>query len=98
MKTLKARVEDSFTENDKDQAKQYLDWLQTTLYDLIGIIRRNAILLLILIAAFEFVEESSRASFELGGFHIDKTSSALPIIPALVAYFFFRDCHRPGQV
>ena len=96
MRNFKARVEESFPDNG-DQAKQYLDLLYTTICDLVGNIRRNATLSLLLIAVFEFVEQSSSASFDLGGFHVGKNSAVLPLIPALTAYFFLEIVIGGGQ-
>jgi hypothetical protein len=67
VKNLRERIELSFSEDDHENVGQYIDWLRATLFDLSANVRRTGILLVFLMAIFEFVEFSGSATI-LGGF------------------------------
>ena len=89
-KTLKRRVFDSFPEGASEDAEQYLEWLRSTLSDISANLRRTVIVLITLMAVFEIIIDTSRATFTLAGFSISKGSITLQFIPALISYLYLQ--------
>lgn len=89
-RTIKERVESSFSKDDKDKIYQYLEWLRIEMSDLTQDIRRMTLVLLLLIAAFEFLLGEHGTRITLGVFKIGRGSVAVVLIPALVAYLYLQ--------
>jgi hypothetical protein len=89
-KKLKQRIIDSFPEGDREGAKQYLDWIRSALTDVSANLRRSVMLMILLMAVFEFIIQSRRSSFTLAGFSVAEGSIVLKFIPALVAYLYLQ--------
>src|SRR5689334_15933131 len=90
MKTVKARVTDSFSADDRDRVQQYLDWLRSALTDQSASLRRTVTLLIVIMAAFEFIIQSPHSSFQLAGFRINRGSIVLQFLPAITAYLYLQ--------
>lgn len=100
-KKLKDRIFDSFEDNDRDSAKQYLEWLNSKISDVCAQGRRSATLLIFVIVAFEFLIGSPRSRFNLAGFSVTRDSVVLQFIPALAAYLILQvivDTERLGNL
>jgi hypothetical protein len=89
-KTLRDRITDSFADDDRESARQYIEWLRAATSELSASLRRTVTFLIVLIAAFEFITESPKSAYTIAGFRIDKGSIVLQIIPAVTAYLFFQ--------
>jgi hypothetical protein len=89
-KDIKTRVQSAFGDDDQDEAKQYLDWLRTSISEYSSTVRRNIALLITLIAIFELIVSTRKSSFALSGFHIDRSSVVFQALPALVAYLYMQ--------
>jgi len=90
MRTIRERVEDSYTDEEPDKVSKYLDWLNAVISDLTQNIRRSALLILLLAAAFELVSTSPRTQITFSIFSISKGSVVLQFIPALVSYLYLQ--------
>jgi hypothetical protein len=99
-KSIERRVHDSFDDHPK-KALQYSEWLRTSISDYIQNMRRNAAVLLLLVAIFELVLNSRNAEISIGSFHVSKGSVVLTFIPAVVGYLYLEvvlDSQRIDQV
>lgn len=90
MKDIKDRIKDAFADDDREGVRQYVEWLRAALSDVSANLRRTVLLLLALIAVFEFVVESQNSAYVIAGFRVDRGSIVLQFIPALVAYLYLQ--------
>jgi hypothetical protein len=89
-KNIQERVTDSFAKSDRDDVREYLTWLRSSIGDNSQSVRRLVLFILLLIAAFELVSESPVISVTLGTFRIYRGSIVAVFIPALVSYLYLQ--------
>ena len=89
-KRLQTRISETFTADNREDAKAYLDWLNSAISDIAQNSRRVVMLMLFLVAIFEFLIQSPKFTFTLAGFVISKSSIVLKFIPALAAYLYLQ--------
>lgn len=90
MKNIKERVRDSFSSDDREDLARYLDWSRSTLSEYAQNIRRSATVLVLLVAIFELVVNSSNAKISIGSFQITRSSLALVFLPMIVAFLLLQ--------
>lgn len=85
-KSARSRVESTF-DADSQQADvvQYIEWLRSSISDCTASLRKNVLIILLLIAAFELVLESPGSEITLGSFQLHKGSVILLFVPVVVA-------------
>jgi hypothetical protein len=84
-------ITDSFTNTDNEEkVAKYLDQLYAAISDYTQKIRRDSLLVLLLVTAFELVNSSSDTKFSIGSFSFNKGSIVLQFVPAVVAYLFLQ--------
>lgn len=89
-KSIAKRVADSFDNDDsRDKLPQYLEWLQNAIANYSQNLSRLATLMILLIAAFELVSDSSGLQISIGSFKISRGSTVLEFLPCLVSYLYF---------
>jgi hypothetical protein len=88
-KSIEDRVKDSFSPDDKESAKYYLDVLTNTLKDYADGIRRSAALMLGFMAVFELVLKGIIKQTTIGPFVLSGSTFIAAFMPTAVAYFFY---------
>ena len=86
--SIRLRVGKSFKAEDHEDLTEYLEWLRSTINDMSRSLQRTMISMVLLIAAFEFIDQSPKSQITLGPFRIYEGSIILVFIPALVAYLY----------
>lgn len=89
-KKLDERVKEAFTENDKEQAIKYLDWLRPTILDYAASIRRSSLVMILLVAIFELVISAKDIKITIGSFQVARGSIVLVFLPPLIAYLYMQ--------
>lgn len=90
-RSIAKRIENSFDKaSDQDKIFQYLDWLRNTIVSYSQNLSRLTTFLILLIAAFELVSDSSGLQISIGSFKISKGSMVVEFLPCLVAYLYFQ--------
>ena len=89
-KPIAQQVEESFSEDDSKEIEKYLDWTLARVQDYAQSLRRNFALIILLVAAFELVNQTKGSSMTVGAFRLDKGSVALQLIPPLVAFLYLQ--------
>jgi hypothetical protein len=98
---IQKRIEESFDKDDREQVLKYMDWIYSSILDYVQTVRRNAAVLLLLIAAFELVVESRNTTLSIGSFSISKNSVALVFVPAIVGFLLMQillDTQKAGRL
>ena len=83
-------IQGSFADADEEKVSKYLDRLYAAISDYTQRIRRDSLLVLLLVSAFELVNNSPGTQFSVASFSIHKGSPVLWFVPAVVAYLFFQ--------
>lgn len=83
-------IQDSLADTDEEKVSKYLDRLYAAISDYTQNIRRDSLLVLLLVTAFELVNSSPGAQFSVASFSFHKGSVVLQIVPAVVAYLFLQ--------
>jgi hypothetical protein len=89
-KSISERVEESFNEDNSEEIEKFLDWTLARVQDYAQSLRRNFALIILLVAAFELVNQTNNGSVTIASFHLDKGSVALQFIPPLVAFLYLQ--------
>jgi hypothetical protein len=84
------RISDSFDNNDLERTSKYLDLLRQTMSGYTADMRRNGLLMLLLVGAFELVDYSKNTQITVASFSLHKGSVVLQFIPALVSYLYLQ--------
>jgi uncharacterized protein YegL len=66
IKGLTQRVSESFNDDQHEDSSQYIDWVSAAIVSRSQSLRRMVTLIVLLIAAFEVVNESPRTQLTLG--------------------------------
>jgi hypothetical protein len=90
MQDIESSIGEGLEGSDPDNSAKYIDWLQSTATESSQQARRLFIWILVLMAAFGLVAESSGTTLSIGNFHIYKGSVVLQFIPALVSLCFLQ--------
>jgi hypothetical protein len=88
-RTIPERVEASFAK-DEEKLFRYLEWLRASMAELSQNVRRMALMLLLLVAAFEFLLNTPNVEITLGIVKITSSPVVLQLIPAVVSYVFLQ--------
>src|ERR1035438_847812 len=91
-KDIKARVQDSFHEDDRENVFKYLDWTRSTLLDYSQSTRRTSTIMLLVVAVFELVVSSRNSSISISSLRVTRSSVAFEALPVLLAFFFLQQC------
>lgn len=83
-------IQGSFVDTDKEKISKYLDRLYAAISDYTQNIRRDSLLVLLLVTAFELVNSSPGTRFSVASFSFHKGSVVLQVVPAVVAYLFLQ--------
>jgi len=83
-------IKGSFADTDEDKLSKYLDRLYAAIFDYTQKIRRDSLLVLLLVTAFELVNSSPGTQISVGSFSIHQGSVVLRFVPAVVAYLFLQ--------
>lgn len=83
-------IQDSFADADEEKVTKYLDRLYAAISDYTQNIRRDSLLVLLLVTAFELVNSSPGTQFSVASFSFHKGSVVLQFVPAVVAYLFLQ--------
>jgi hypothetical protein len=95
------RINDSFDGKDKEQTFQFMDWMRATILDYGQSIRRNATIMILLVAVFELIVSSSNTAISIGSFKIARGSIALVFLPAITSFLFLQiilDTQKVGRL
>ncbi len=84
------QIQDSFAYTDDEKVSKYLDRLYAAISDYTQNIRRDSLLVLLLVTAFELVNSSPGTPFSVASFSFHKGSVVLQFVPAVVAYLFLQ--------
>ena len=84
------QIQGSFADDDKEKISKYLDRLYAAISDYTQSIRRDSLLVLLLVTAFELVNSSPGTQFSVASFTFHKGSVVLQVVPAVVAYLFLQ--------
>ena len=84
------RIQDSFADTDSEKISKYLDRLYAAISDYTQKIRRDSLLVLLLVAAFELVNSSPGTPLSVASFKFHRGSVVLQFVPAVVAYLFLQ--------
>jgi len=87
-KSITRRIDESFSHIDRDDTRVYLEWLNSSISDLLQNMRRTMALAALLVAVYILVEESPKTTFSLAGFQISKGSLVFEFIPVLCGISF----------
>jgi len=90
IKGLTQRVSESFNDDQHEDSSQYIDWVSAAIVSRSQSLRRMVTLIVLLIAAFEVVNESPRTQLTLGSFQLSKGSVVIQFVPVLVSFFYFQ--------
>jgi hypothetical protein len=82
------RIDDSF--DDDAQVIKYMEWVRSTMLDYVQSVKRNAALLLLLIAAFELVADARGNAFSVGSFRIARGSIVLTFLPPIASFLYYQ--------
>lgn len=96
-KSIEARVQDSFSEANREDIFKYLDWVRSTILDYSQTMRRMATFLILLIAAFEIVANSRKSQITIASFQIARGSVVLTLLPGLVAFLVLQMMTDAGK-
>ena len=88
-KSIRDRINDSFSTDDKDSLKYYLDSVAGAWKDYADGIRRSATIMLILIAVFELLLSNSAQRVTFGPVVLTGVTTVITFIPTVVAYFYY---------
>jgi hypothetical protein len=83
-------ISDSVANTGEEKVPKYLDQLYAAISDYTQKIRRDSLLVLVLVAAFELVNSSPDTKFSVASFSFNKGSIVLQFVPAVVAYLFLQ--------
>jgi hypothetical protein len=83
-------IQGSFADADEEKVSKYLDRLYAAISDYTQNIRRDSLLVLLLVTAFELVNSSPGSQFSVASFSFHKGSVVLQFVPAVVAYLFLQ--------
>jgi hypothetical protein len=83
-------VQDSFSDASEEKISKYLDRLYAAISDYTQSIRRDSLLVLLLVTAFELVNSSPGTQFSVASFTFHKGSVVLQVVPAVAAYLFLQ--------
>ena len=83
-------IQGSFADADEEKISKYLDRLYAAISDYTQNIRRDSLLVLLLVTAFELVNSSPGTQFSVASFSFHKGSVVLQFVPAVVAYLFLQ--------
>ena len=83
-------IQGSFADANEEKIPKYLDRLYAAISDYTQNIRRDSLLVLLLVTAFELVNSSPGAQFSVASFSFHKGSVVLQVVPAVVAYLFLQ--------
>jgi hypothetical protein len=89
-KSIEDRIKASFDEDDKEETLKYMDWINSALLNYCQDVRRNAGFLLLLVAIFELVIGSRKATISIGSFGVSRNSIALTFLPAIVSFLYMQ--------
>jgi hypothetical protein len=84
------RAAESFGTGAHEDLTTYLGWLRDSIASTSESIRRLAVLIVLLIAAFELVGEAKGVTITIGSFQISRNSIVLQFVPVLVAYLILQ--------
>jgi hypothetical protein len=87
---IRGKIKFVFSEDDRDQVFNYMEWIRSASSDFGQSIRRNTTILLLLIAIFEVVVQSRKIALSIGPFAVARDSIVLVFIPAVVSYLFLQ--------
>jgi hypothetical protein len=90
MKNIKTRIQESFGEAKREDISKYLEWVSTKIITQAQGLRRMVALIVLLIAAFELINEYPKTQMTLGGFHLYKGSVVLQFLPAFIAFLYLQ--------
>ena len=65
-KSISQQVEDSFNEDNSKEIEKFLDWTLARVQDYAQSLRRNFALIILLVAAFELVDQTKGTSITMG--------------------------------
>ena len=91
-KSIKDRVRASFSSDDKDSLKYYLDSTIAASKSYADGMRRSATFMLILIAVFELLVEGVVKQVTIGPFVFSGITIILAFAPSAIAYFYYESC------
>src|SRR5215813_2320717 len=91
-KSIRYRVRASFSTDDRDSLKYYLDSTITTSRSYADGIRRSATFTLILIAIFELLLGGVVKQVTIGPFVFTGVTTILAFAPSAIAYFYYESC------
>ena len=83
-------IQGSFADADEEKVSKYLDRLYAAISDYTQNIRRDSLLVLLLVTAFELVNSSPGTQFSVASFSFHKGSVVLQFVPAVAAYLFLQ--------
>lgn len=89
-KSIEDRIKESFNQDDKEEAFKYMDWINSSIIAFTQTIRRNASLLVLLVAIFELIVGSRDATLSIGSFKISRNSITLTFLPGVISFFFMQ--------
>ena len=101
MKSIEDRVQDSFSKDNREDIFKYLDLVRSTVLGYSQSMRKMVTFLILLIAIFELVANSSNVQVTVASFRITRGSVVLDLLPALIAFLFSQamaDAVRANQL
>lgn len=86
---LTERLPRTFNSDNKEQAQEYLKTLREAWRDITTALTRNAWIIVLLIAAFEFAIHGAVSKVTVGPFALDNLKYIRIFIPSVVSYLFY---------
>jgi hypothetical protein len=93
-KSIRDRVRASFSSEDRDSLRYYLDSLITVAKSYADGLRRSASFMIILIAVFELLLKGVIKQVTIGPFVFTGITTILAFGPSVIAYFYYESCSQ----
>jgi hypothetical protein len=87
---VRERVEAAFADEDEHAfGERYLDHVLERWTGIEAALRRNVLLIVLLVVAFLLLEGGETSEFSLGPFKVTDVSSVLTLVPAVVSFLYY---------